>query len=86
MEELAKILIEDDVHRYFDKNGEELFEGDIVVFDSGKEEMLYLTNEGELGTDATNPLWIKKGRVVPCENGIYPLTLNDLKEIRKKKA
>ena len=33
---------------------------------------VYATENGELGTDATNPKWIKSGRAVPCEYGIYP--------------
>ena len=36
-----------------------------------------------LGTDATNPAWIKSGRAVPCEFGIYPLTEDEMKEIEK---
>jgi len=39
---------------------------------------VYLTNEGELGIDATNPKWIESGRAIPCEYGIYPLTVHDL--------
>lgn len=30
-----------------------------------------------LGTDATNPIWIEKGRAVPCEYGIYPFGSGD---------
>lgn len=36
-------------------------------------ETLYRTENGTLGTDATNPSWIASGRAVPCEYGIYPL-------------
>lgn len=42
---------------------------------------VYLTTEGELGTDATNPSWIKSGRAVPCEYGIYPLCYAETNEV-----
>ena len=29
--------------------------------------------DDQLGTDATNPSWIKSGRAIACEYGIYPL-------------
>ena len=83
MENKATIIrIKDGNDRYFDKNGVELFEGDKVkIGNKGKE--LYLTTEGELGTDATNPVWIKNGRAVPCEYGIYPLEFSEMNEIEK---
>ena len=77
------ILYENGAYRYFDKNGTELKDGDVVQFDSGKQEKLYLTESGQLGTDATNPVWIANGRAVPCEFGIYPLEERDTKEIVK---
>lgn len=72
-----------DVYRYFDKEGNELHDGDIIRWDSGKLEQLYATDQGRLGTDATNPVWIQNGRAVPCEYGIYPLSWQDAKEIVK---
>lgn len=69
--------------RYFDKNGEELSSGDIIRYDSGRWECLYLTDGGELGVDATNKSWIESGRAVPCEFGIYPLTIDDVREAVK---
>lgn len=80
----AKIIFENDEYRYFDKNGEELHNEDTIVWDSGKEEKVYLTDQGQLGTDATNPYWIESGKASTCEFGLYPLTESDLKEISKK--
>lgn len=70
-------------YRYFDKNGEELHSGDIVRYSSGRWECLYLTDKGELGTDATNKEWIMSGKAYECEYGIYPLTKDDVAEIQK---
>lgn len=60
--------------RYFDKNGLEITEGCKVRASSGEVKTVYLTVDGELGTDATNPKWIECGRAVPGEYGIYPLS------------
>ena len=68
---------------YFDKHGHELKEGDLVRYESGRTEKLYLTADGQLGTDATNPAWIRSERAVPCEFGIYPLGRESMKEIEK---
>lgn len=57
--------------RYFDVNGEEVHEGDFVYLD-GKRKKVYLTENNELGIDATNPLWVQSGRAAECEYGIYP--------------
>lgn len=72
-----------EIIRYFDKEGNELFEGDSIRYESGRVEKLYLTDQGTLGTDATNPSWIESGRAFPCEYGIYPLDYEELKEIVK---
>lgn len=69
--------------RYFDKNGEELFAGDELMCGDGKIRKLYLTEDGGLGTDATNPHWIETGRAYPCEYGIYPLYVEDLEVANK---
>lgn len=61
---------------YYDMNGEEIREGDVVLIDDNKE-IVYLTDEGYLGIDATNPIWIENGRAVPCEFGIYPFNESD---------
>lgn len=66
---------------YFDKNSIEIHEGDTVRFPNGKLEKIYLTEDDQLGTDATNPAWIKNGRACECEYGIYPLDLIDTNEI-----
>ena len=59
--------------QYYDKNGTEITEGCRILFPNGRIERVYLTQEGELGWDATNPKWIERGWAVPCEYGIYPL-------------
>jgi len=66
---------------YYDRNGAEIHEGDSIRWPDGKVEKVYLTVEGELGTDATNPLWVQTGRAVACEYGIYPLTEADTHEV-----
>ena len=67
--------------RYFDKNGVEITDGSKIRFPSGSTEKVYLTTEGELGTDATNKKWIESGRAVECEYGVYPLTLEDTETV-----
>lgn len=44
---------------------------------------LYLTVDGRLGTDATNPSWLESGRAFPCEWGIYPLENKEMFDIVK---
>ena len=65
-----------DEHKYYDMNGVELHDGDIV-FIYGKNMKVFLTEAKTLGTDATNPAWIKDGRAFEGENGIYPFTESD---------
>lgn len=67
--------------RYFDKNGKEVKAGDTVKIGDNSPQMLYRTADGELGTDATNPVWIREGRAFPCQFGIYPLTGAEVKEM-----
>ena len=85
MECKAKVIEENGAYRYFDKDGNEIHDGDIIVCENGRrEEKVYLAENGTLGTDATNPCWIASGRAVPCEYGVYPLTLDVLREMRLK--
>lgn len=70
----------DGKRHYFDKNGREIKEGSKVKF-CGRVEEIYLTQDDELGTDATNRAWIETGRAFPCEYGIYPLTKEDTEEM-----
>ena len=63
-------------YKYYDMNGVELHEDDIV-FVNGKNMRVFLTDQDQLGTDATNPAWIKSGRAVEGENGIYPFEASD---------
>lgn len=67
------ILYENDKPRYFDKNGKEITDGCTIRYADGHTEKVYRTTDDQLGTDATNPSWIKSGRAIPCEYGIYPL-------------
>lgn len=68
-------------HRYFDKQGTEITDGCKIRYADGRTKRVYLTDSGELGTDATNPAWIASGRAVPCEFGIYPLNWEDTEEV-----
>ena len=67
--------------KYFDKNGKEITDGCKIKFSDGRIKKVYLTEKDELGTDATNPLWIEIGRAVECEYGIYPLNEADTNEV-----
>ena len=67
--------------KYFDRNGKEITDGCTIRYLIGRTEKVYLTEEGRLGTDATNPYWIETGRAVPCEYGIYPFTEEELEEV-----
>lgn len=79
--ESADIPTSSDEIWYFDKNGNEITEGCEIQYASGRVEKVYRAEDGQLGTDATNPKWIETGRAVPCEYGIYPFGQNELKEI-----
>ena len=72
------IKYENGQKKYFDRNGKEITEGCKIrcYWDVGKyrDKTVYLTEDGELGWDATNPKWVESGRAVPCEYGIYTLT------------
>lgn len=75
------IKYENGKRKYFDRNGAEIIEGCKVKYANGEIKRVYLTEDGELGTDTTNPKWIESGRAVPCEYGIYPLTREETEEI-----
>lgn len=62
--------------KYYDMNGEELRDGDVVLMD-GREWSVMLTDDGHLGVDSTNPKWIESGRAAEGEYGIYPFTESD---------
>lgn len=69
------------VRKYHDKCGTEIKEGDLIRFEDGRIKKVYLTEDGELGIDATNPDWIRIGRAVECEFGIYPLNEEDERSV-----
>ena len=76
-------------NRYFDKNGIEITEGCKVKYDDGEIQTVYAWSDDHgrigLGTDATNPEWIEAGRAEPCEYGIYPFSVNELKKLEVMK-
>lgn len=72
--------------KYYDKNGTVLKEGDFIKFPDGIIKKLYLTDKDQLGIDATNPEWIKRGKAFECEFGIYPLESFELDQIEKVKV
>ena len=67
--------------KYYDKHGKEIIEGCTIRYADGKEKKVYLTENGELGTDATNLSWIESGWAVACEFGIYPLENEETEEV-----
>ena len=80
------VKIENRQKKYFDRNGKEITEGCWIKYLHGDKsleriEKAYLTVDGELGIDATNPVWINSGRAVPCEYGIYPLTKEETETV-----
>ena len=73
------IKVENGQRKYFDRNGKEIVEGCTIKYLNGdrslrRTERVYATEDGELGVDATNPIWIERGLAAPCEYGIYPLS------------
>ena len=85
------VKVENGKYRYFDKYGIEITEGCTIKYDHADKsliryEKVYLTEDGQLGTDATNPRWIESGRAVPCEYGIYPLTKAETEEVEVVEA
>ena len=71
-------------NRYFDRNGVEILEGDKVKFDvGGRIETVYRSEDGNLGVDATNKAWLENGRAYPCQYGIYPFNLEDMRSCTK---
>lgn len=79
----ATIIEENGVYTYLDRDGNELHDGDTIMWADGRMEKLYATVEGRLGTDATNPSWLASGRAYECQYGVYPLTWSDVQEIVK---
>ena len=70
-------------NHYYDIHGEEIHDGDTVLLD-GREKKVYLTEQGYLGTDATNPAWIESGRSAACEYGVYPFCEGDEPELLRR--
>lgn len=75
------IKTEDGKTKYYDKNSVEITAGCRIRFPSGDIEKVYLTDDDQLGTDATNKKWIESGRAVECEYGVYPLTSEDTQTV-----
>lgn len=72
------VLMLDGSIKYYDKDYNEIFSGDMVKFADGVVRKIHETIDGELGIDATNPERIACGLSHECEYGIYPLNENDL--------
>ena len=68
---------------YYDMKGQEIHDGDTVMI-NGRKQRVYLTEQGCLGTDATNPKWIESGRAFETEYGIYPFADSDEPTIIKE--
>ena len=66
---------------YYDKYGTQIVDGCNIKYPDGSIRKVYLTVNGDLGTDATNPQWIESGRAIPCEYGIYPLSVTETNEV-----
>lgn len=66
---------------YFDKNGMEITNGCKIKYADGTVRKVYLLENDELGTDATNPKWIAKGRAFEGEYGFYHLTEEETNEV-----
>ena len=75
------IKVENGEYKYYDRNGKEITDGCKIRYENGRIEEVYMGETGQLGTDATNPVWLKKGWACPCEYGIYPLTNADTEEV-----
>lgn len=78
-----KIIVKDGQFVYYDKVGNELHDGDYVLYDDGRIKQLCSTESGQLGVDATNPAWIRTGRAVAFEHGAYPLEQQEMELITK---
>lgn len=75
------IVYENGKPRYYDKHGKESTDGCTIRYESGRTEKVYRTTDDQLGTDATNPSWIKSGRAISCEYGFYPLGYIETNEV-----
>ena len=72
-------------HTYYDMNGVEIRKGDTVLMD-GKEWDVLLCDDGCLGVDATNPVWVRTGRAFQGEYGVYPFEESDKPIIVKNRV
>lgn len=78
-----KIIVKDGQFVYYDKVGNELHDGDYVLYDDGRIKQLCLTESGQLGVDATHPMWVRTGRAVAFEYGAYPLEEQEMETLTK---
>ena len=74
----ATITYENGSWHYWDKNGTELHAGDFIRGYYLGDVKLLETEDGQLGVDATNPVWVENGRAYEGEYGVYPLTGTDM--------
>ena len=75
------ITYENGKYRYFDRNGNEITENCQIQYPDGSIETVYLTENNELGIDATSKSWIESGKAYPCEYGIYCLSIIETNEV-----
>lgn len=78
---MSHIIYENGKYKYLDKDGFPIEAGDSVKMPDGRIKKVYLTEEGYLGTDATNPVWIERGLAVEGQYGIYPFEEDELESI-----
>lgn len=62
---------------YYDKNGKEIKSGMRLRHDDGEISLVYTTDDGDLGFNASNENWIGFD---PLKRELYPLYQFDLKE------
>lgn len=68
---------------YYDMNGDEIREGDVVLMD-GREWDVMSTADGYLGVDSTNPTWVEHGRAFKGQFGVYPFEERDTPVIKRE--
>lgn len=68
---------------YYDMNGTEIREGDIVSMGDREWEVM-TTADGYLGVDSTNPKWVELGRAFKGQYGVYPFEEGDKPVITRK--
>lgn len=79
-----KIIYNNGNAQYYDVYGREILPGNDVLL-NGRIQEVVRTEDGYLGTDATNPAWIDKGWAEPFEYGVYPFNEKDEPELAMRR-